>query len=354
MLESFDPVEQGLGKREKAVYPRAFLYLLEDGAGNTQQQATPAVSRTLERAIERIHDPVEGGFFRYAETRDWQIPHYEKMADLNAGTALLLYRLNELAPAPTLAAAADATLGYIRTALYDPEAGVFMSFQEADTRYYALGTRDERSKARPPAVIDKVFIDRLALTITYLLDVLEYRPADGLDGQISRSLDFVTRSMNRYGEPGRYYTLSTGQWSGEGTLLDYVLVARMYLGASSRLHDSRYAELARELADKAIDAFYDERLAILTDPSLGDTDDAEFLMEVNGLLAQTLLGVERNARQEAVLDSIITYFSGMGEILEERLWDGQDWAFTERYVPYLRAVDSYLAGPASTLAVSNQ
>ncbi|HSS65990.1 MAG TPA: DUF255 domain-containing protein, partial [Gammaproteobacteria bacterium] len=100
LLENFDPVEDGLGKGEKAIYPRAFLYLLSGGESGARRSAINSVRKTLNRAVERIYDPVEGGFFRYAETRDWKTPHYEKMADLNAGTALLMFRLNNLSPAP--------------------------------------------------------------------------------------------------------------------------------------------------------------------------------------------------------------------------------------------------------------
>lgn len=84
---------------------------------------------------------------------------------------------------------------------------------------------------------------------------------------------------------------------------------------------------------------------MLTDPSLGDTDDVEFLMEVNGLMAETLIGLDVDGARRELVDTILRYFSATGEILEERLWDGENWEFTERYVPYLRAVDTYLAGP---------
>lgn len=344
VLQSFDPVEHGLGKGEKAVYPRTFLYLLDGTNADNGEKAVGALRRTMDRAIASIYDPVEGGFFRYAETRDWKVPHYEKMSDINAGTVLVLLRLNEASPAPELKEAADATLAYLRTTLYDPELGVFRSFQEADTRYYAIGSREDRAKARTPTVIQKVFIDRLALTVSYLLDILRYRPDPALEKQIASSLAFVAQRLQTQGTLNHYYTIGTGEWSGKGTLQDYALVAQMFLGAAMQLDDTSYRDLASQAANKAIAEFHDAKLGILTDPSLGDTDDAEFLMEVNGLLAQTLIGLEDGAKYGRLINTIVTYFSGMDEILEERLWDGENWEFTERYVPYLRTVDSYLGG----------
>ena len=69
------------------------------------------------------------------------------------------------------------------------------------------------------------------------------------------------------------------------------------------------------------------------------------LVRMNGLLAETLIGLDGDGAYKSLVDTIITYFSATSEILEERLWDGENWEFTERYVPYLRAVDSYLGGP---------
>ena len=342
VLDSFDPLAHGLGKGEKAVYPRTFLYLLGDDDEETREEAITAVHRTLDRAIERIYDPLEGGFFRYAETRDWKIPHYEKMADLNAGTVLLLFRLNDVSPTPTLLEAADKTLGYLTTTLYAPELGVFLSFQEADTRYYALKSREDRAHAENPAVIERIFIDRLAATVDYLIEVLDYRPGEVLEAQIVSSLDFVAEALERRDGLARYYTLESGEWSGTGTLQDYVLVARMFLAASRRFDSPRYARAARRAADEALSRYLDEDLGIVADPSLGDTDDAEFLMEMNGLLAETLIGLDEPGKYGARIDAIVTYFSAMGEILGERLWDARNWEFTERYVPYLRAVDGYL------------
>ncbi|NIM73353.1 MAG: DUF255 domain-containing protein [Gammaproteobacteria bacterium] len=343
VLENFDSVSHGLGNGEKAIHPRTFMYLLAGGEGETGKDSIDSVRRAAERAIDRIYDPVEGGFFRYAETREWKVPHYEKMADLNAGTVLLLFRLNDLSPSPKLIAAADKTLGYLRTSLYSEKSGVFLSFQEADEHYYRLKSSEHRSRTEKPTIIERVFIDRLAPTVDYLLDVLDYRPDPELKAQIDSSLEFVARELESGGSLKRYYTIETGLWSGKGNLQDYVLVARMFLNASIRLQSPRYRELARQTADKAIAEFHDQETGVLVDPSLGETEDAEFLMEMNGLLAETLIGINGDGRYSDRIAAIITYFSAIGEVLEERLWDAQDWEFTERYIPYLRAVDAYLS-----------
>jgi len=32
----------------------------------------------------------------------------------------------------------------------------------------------------------------------------------------------------------------------------------------------------------------------------------------------------------------------MDAMLEDQIWDAENWQFAERYVPYLRAADKYL------------
>ena len=112
------------------------------------------------RSGDRSHLRPGGGRVssRYAETRDWQVPHYEKMADLNAGAVLVLYLLDRLSPSPALVRAGDRTTEYLKSTLYEPSQGTFLSFQEADTRYFRLDAA-RRGAATAPAVADKIFTD---------------------------------------------------------------------------------------------------------------------------------------------------------------------------------------------------
>jgi hypothetical protein len=50
-------------------------------------------ARTLDAmAGSGLYDHVEGGFFRYSTTREWTIPHFEKMLEDNAELAHLYLR----------------------------------------------------------------------------------------------------------------------------------------------------------------------------------------------------------------------------------------------------------------------
>ncbi|MDE0459438.1 MAG: DUF255 domain-containing protein [Chromatiales bacterium] len=341
ILENFDPAEHGVGRGEKAILPRTFLYLLERAGEAEREDAVAGVASTLKRAIEAIYDPVEGGFFRYAETRDWQVPHYEKMADLNAGAALVLYRLDRLSASPALAQAGERTAQYLRSTLYEPSQGTFLSFQEASTHYYRFGAG---LRGAAPAVADKVFTDRLAGTLDHLLDLLPLVANPDLERQVTRSVEFLAAMAGEGEGLRRYFLRDEGRWESESPLRDHALVARVLQKASRRLSEPRFARISQAVVEAAIDRFLDAEKGIFVDPAFAEDDGAEFLMEMNGLLGLTMmrLGEDGFPPRWEVVNPLMTYFSGAGTLLEERLWDASDWEIMEAYVPYLQAIDVWL------------
>ena len=60
---------------------------------------------------------------------------------------------------------------------------------------------------------------------------------------------------------------------------------------------------------------------------------------MNGWLALALLENEavRDSEKYSIVQNLVTYFSGIEELLEDSVWDSKDWNFIERYVPYLIA-----------------
>ena len=344
ILENFDPREQGVGRGEKAILPRTFLYLLEHARGEEREAVVEGVGGTLDRAIEAIYDPVEGGFFRYAETRDWRVPHYEKMADLNAGAVLVLHRLGELSPSAQRAGAGERTTEYLRSTLYEPRLGTFLSFQGADTRYFRLDAA-RRGPARAPLVADKVFTDRLAGTLDYLLDVLPHVADRSLEQQVLGSLEFLASMAEGREGLRRYHVLADGAWQGDSLPRDYALVARVFQKAARRFSEPRFAGIGASVIELALSRFYEPDRGIFVDPSFAGDDSAEYLMEMNALLALAMMGLDEDGipQRRDVVDSLMAYFSGVGELLDERLWESSDWEIMEAYVPYLEAIDVWLA-----------
>ena len=344
MLDNVDRKDYGLGKGEKSILPATFLYLLRTSSGAEKSEHQRWIRETLRKAIAHIYDPVEGGFFRFAEKRDWQIPHYEKMADLNAGAVLLLYTLNQEEPSPELQTAAEQTLRYLTTTLYDPEIGSFLSFQEADTFYYFLNA-NRRKQNKRPLVIRKVFTDRLAHTLRNLIDTLDHSTRFALQEKITHSLDFLAAMVLEQDRIARYYSLASGKWQGSGTLGDHATLAMLFSKAASRFQEKRYARVAEKILHSANANFYDSEQKIFLDPDLEAAGNIEHLMEMNSWLVLALMSRDPD---NPIISTILTYFSGMAELLEDRVWEAQDWQFAEHYVPFLFAADQFLnGGPAA-------
>jgi len=343
LMDNFDTNEFGLGKGQKAILPQAFLYLLNNAETEDRKQIIEWATKTLERAIDRIYDPVEGGFFRYAEKRNWQIPHYEKLADLNAGAVFFLYKLNQLAPSAKLKEAADKTLSYLTSNLYHPLTGTFLSFQVADNYYYTLN-EDRRKSVPRPKVMSKVFTDRLAVTLSYLMPVSDYAKDRALEIRIKQSLDFLAKMIEKNKGLSRYYEVGMQQWFEQGGLADYAYVASLYSDAASRYQSSYYAEIASKIVRKAISDFYDYEKGVFIDPSIDNSTNVEYLMEINSLLILSMnkLSNRLNPDDDKIINSTITYFSQIATVLEDRFWNAVDWEFTAAYVPYLQALEYYL------------
>ena len=86
MLAVFDAQNGGFGGSPKFPMPGALEFLILRSAASGDPSAGRAARRTLE-AMERggFHDQLGGGFHRYSTDEAWVVPHFEKMADDNAG-----------------------------------------------------------------------------------------------------------------------------------------------------------------------------------------------------------------------------------------------------------------------------
>lgn len=337
--ENFDLSEGGIGREAKAIFPHTLIYLLDETDVENRAEVLQSIHLTLKKAILHIYDPIEGGFFRYAEKRKWQIPHYEKMADLNAGNILLLYRMARETNDAELKEVADQTLQYLTTTLFDFQTGIFLSFQEADTEYYYFDAWQRKTK-KPPLVIQKAFINRVAPALDYLIDVLEYTGEFALEQKIKQSLNFLASMIWQKEQIPHYYSLSENQWKGESRLPNFAHLAYLFQKAATRFDNPYYEETALKVLELTKKRFFNRDLRIFTDNYSQDWNDIEYHMELNGILAQILLQTQTVSHRRAAV-GMLRYFLAMDEYLEEQAWDARDWEFLERYVPYLKALDLY-------------
>ena len=156
IMGRYDVEFGGFGDEPKFPHPDCVELLLRNCVDGSDSAYASAVSRTLLAMAEGLHDPVEGGVFRYSVSRDWKVPHFEKMLETNAAFLLNLAHAHVIIGGDRFIQLADGVARYILTTLRDPESGCFFGSQDADEGYYRLGNV-ERSAARAPSVDMTVF-----------------------------------------------------------------------------------------------------------------------------------------------------------------------------------------------------
>lgn len=253
-----DRVHGGFGTAPKFPVAPVLGFLAQSGSrGRTLAERTMRLM-----GASPLRDPVEGGFFRYATRADWSDPHYERMLTDNA---LLLGVAAELARGdgrPSFVdALASGVVGFL-TERMQLEDGGFASAQDSES--VIEGRRDEggyyrrdapaRAGLEPPALDEKVLTGWNGLAIGALAQA-------GFVLDDARAVAAARRAADRVlelhlQEDGTLVrsSLGGGISTAVATLEDTGMLAGGLLELACATGDVRYAEMARELVDRAADA----------------------------------------------------------------------------------------------------
>lgn len=254
IARAYDPICGGFGEAPKFPHPDAcWLLLLEyRRGGRRDERLAEMVGRTLHgMANGGMFDPVEGGWFRYSTTRDWSVPHFEKMLEDHARLIPLYLHAADLLEDEGLRTAAVRALAYVRRTLYDPERGVFWGSQDADEDYYAR-SGPERALRPPPAVDRTVYTNWNSLMAIALLIAGDRLGEPDLTAMALRTLEAVWHLTfeEARGALDHYVDVHGERAAQKGVpplLGDQVHYARAALMAFQRTGDRRFLERALRL-----------------------------------------------------------------------------------------------------------
>src|SRR5438309_10976832 len=153
---NFDIDYGGFGFEPKFPQTDSLEYALVRYRYHGEKEMLTVVNMTLEHMGKGgLYDHVEDGFFRYSTTRDWTIPHFEKMAEDNARLLSIYLKAFQVLGNPVFKERAEGILRYVQSKFADLKEGGFYGSQDADEEYYKRGL-DERKKRSAPS-IDKTF-----------------------------------------------------------------------------------------------------------------------------------------------------------------------------------------------------
>lgn len=252
IARAYDPQYGGLGDAPKFPQAEAYDLLLMEYAngGKRDNRLTDMVVKSLiGMGTGGMYDPVEGGWFRYSTTRDWSIPHFEKMLEDHA--KLLVTYLNAclVTREDKIKRVAAKSLAYLTSVLYDSQRGTFAGSQDADEEYYALSL-SERRQMKAPFIDWTLYTDWNALMASALLLASAVLGDASYRDKALRLLDYVWTTC--YAEASDLLFHFVGDLgappSMPGLLADHTRLAQAELAAFQFTGDVKHLDRAQTLA----------------------------------------------------------------------------------------------------------
>ena len=155
----YDPQFGGFGREPKFPQPRLLRFLLDEHRRFGYPEIATMLHRTLGlMAGSGMYDHIEGGFFRYATTRQWMVPHYEKMLEDNAELLAIYSEAHRTFPTAGYDRVVRDVIRWMDAVLWQPDKTLWAGSQDADEHYYMLDSTEERRQHDAP------FVDRTAYT----------------------------------------------------------------------------------------------------------------------------------------------------------------------------------------------
>jgi uncharacterized protein YyaL (SSP411 family) len=293
LAEGYDQEFGGFGDAPKFPQPEMLEFLLSEWRYTGEERLHAMVAKTM-LAMSRggMYDRVEGGFFRYSTTRDWSVPHFEKMAEDHAGLLRVLAQLETYAPTGEFHTALVSALRYVRTVLRDPSTGFFAGSQDADEEYFALPLEARRAREAP-------YVDRTSYTNwTCSLASAWFLAArvledDALAREACQTLDSVHELLIDDTGLAFHFIVPGGTPQVRGLLGDQTAYLRALVDAHEVTGLARYLERAVALAAALTQrfagedgGFYDHAAV---EDAIGRLRIADRPIVDNGLLAESLL-----------------------------------------------------------------
>ena len=313
LKNAFDEEYAGFGTEPKFPMADALELAAHQWLNQYDEKCGKIFLKTLDAMLlGGIYDPVEGGFFRYSTTRDWSIPHYEKMLEDNSRLLKILALAYYHTQNETYLNAVREILNWLENTMFIPDLGCWAGSQNADENYYSLSLK-ERKKTTPPRTDKNIYTNWNAM----LADALFYFSKVAEDEKWEKKALETLLSLEKLNyDPQRgcahYFDGFTAQVYG--LLMDQVMMGRGFTTAYQHLGNKEFLHKAENLAQFCIrklqspeGGFYDrmpnpDELGMLSAPLIDIQQNAfaaRWLLELEALTGNDLYGKAAVAALEA-------------------------------------------------------
>lgn len=280
--DKFDEQHAGWGTAEKFPLPRTIEFALK----RERTQAT----RTLDALRTNLADDADGGFYRYANERDWTEPQREKLLDVNAALLRAFANGYLLTGDDAYRESAARTVDYLTETLWT---GEYFAGSQAPGDYFGLSAT-ERAGVEEPPVDDRAFAEKNALAADALCWYAAYTDEDRARRYAERTLAFLDREL--VADDGTVSHLPDADAARTGLLTDQAAVLRAYTSAAQVLGDGAL-ETAASVAERTLDLLQEgeQNAGALRDgprEGLGLLDRPLYPLDDNALVADALVDLQ--------------------------------------------------------------
>ena len=250
IYEKFDHRFGGWGQSSKFPHSEAIDFALVQVAKRNDARMREVVTVTLDRMMEGgIHDPADGGFFRYSKTPDWRNPNLEKVLDVNVQRMRCYLEAYQLFGNEAYRKTAEGVVQWMLDFMLDEESGAFYGSQDADSAYYVLD-RDRRREAPPPCADKTIYTHANAMAVSNLLKASVVLDRPDLRERAMRTLSFLLEHL--FDREGEVYHYWDGTYHLPGLLPGQAHLIRALIDASQLTGDADFLLPAEKIAENVI------------------------------------------------------------------------------------------------------
>ena len=271
LVSMFDTEYGGFGFQPKFPFSDAVELLLMEYRKTKNKQWLEMALRTLD-GLMGIFDDAEGGFYRYSVTRDWTVPHYEKMMETNAQLIENYLHVAAVTGDGKYRKIAERTADYIINNLLGE--GFYASQDAGPEEEYYGKIAEERAKMHKPFIDRSVYTNLNGLAISAFVK---------LGGKYRERAIEVIRSLSANDLMEHY------KGCGFSLLADNVYFIRALLDAYEATADTDYIDKAKSIMDNTIEKFFDRGFNDRTGGGIGLLENANRNLACNSAAAVCLL-----------------------------------------------------------------
>ena len=364
LTELYDDQFGGFGIEPKQPPWEALRFLTGRYAMTGDRITLKMVETTLQGMWYGIYDNRDQGFFRYSVSRDWKVPHYEKMLVSNASLAMAYLDAYQATRKSLYRTACEGALRYMLETLFSQDDGLFFASQNADEPYYQMSWKD-RGLADPPPIDHTFYAGWNALSAHALL-----RAADGIGNRTYRhtASDILERLWRESWHPTTGLRRRAGEPSGAPPILaDQVHLLRAFLALYQSTGMSDVLQRAIDIAattqalfgaplggcyDTTKPRSFEAGLLPREQPVLDNAHWAEALLTLFHLTGEANYS-DRAVEALKAVESVVPGRSYVGDHPSRRMEEDEEALFLPAGSAWGHAHDMLVHGPVSLVLVGD-